>query len=114
MTTPLTWITDRPPTEADGNFYGDVRVLIRPDEDYWEHLHWRFVKVGVPWQRTYRSVPPTATPEPTTPTLQPRRIVSIAEAESTAMAVADDGTAWYLRADWSGWEQLPALPDREC
>ena len=42
-----------------------------------------------------------------------RRIISIAEVECTTMAVADDGTAWYLSADWSSWIQLPLLPDRE-
>ena len=46
--------------------------------------------------------------------LTPRRIVRITESEGTAIAVADDGSAWWLSADWSRWTQLPALPQREA
>ena len=108
--TPMSdWIIDRPPTEADADRDGDVAVKQRPGSDGYAYLHWSFVKPGMVWRRTshwYAAV--------TTPTSQPRRIVSIAlDADYSVAAVADDGTAWWLSGDGTKWAQMPALPDRE-
>ena len=93
----MDWITDRLPTEADADVDGDV-LCLRYRMDI---ASWKNVESGEPWL----PLAPSSTP-------RPRRIISIAEVECTTMAVADDGTAWYLSADWSSWTQLPALPDR--
>ena len=108
MTTPLTWITDRLPTEADADDDGDVLVLSNSGKT-WYATDWEVVRPGQSW---LPFIPPTGS-RPSVPTSQPRRIVSITESEGTVMAVADDGSAWRLSATWSQWIQLPALPDRE-
>lgn len=109
MTTPLTWITDRLPTEADGDADGDIAVLGH-EGSRWFVVPWDEVGSNQPW---LPFIPPGATPEPTAPTSQ-RRIVSITESAGTVLAVADDGSAWWLSADLSRWTQLPALPQREA
>jgi hypothetical protein len=112
MTTPLPWITDRLPTEADGDNDGDVIGLL-PCGLTWYVIHWGEIVPDQPW---LPFTPPGATPEPTAPTSQ-RRIVSLTRtvygAVHTIDAVADDGTAWWMVPGEVEWTQLPALPKRE-
>jgi hypothetical protein len=63
------WITDRLPTEADGDREGDVRMVIAPgaDPDNYVLVHWSYVGSAAPWQRTSWWEPPTE-PTPTEPT----------------------------------------------
>ena len=110
----MDWITDRPPTEADGDEDGYV-IVSTATQSLWYRKYFKLVSCGQPW---LPFTPPGATPEPaaaavTTPTSQPRRIVSIALDADSVAAVADDGTAWWLSGDGTKWTQLPALPDRE-
>lgn len=63
--TDLPWITDRPPTEADGDRDGDVAVKQRPASDSFAYLNWTFVKPGMAWRRTsYRVASEPAPSEP--------------------------------------------------
>jgi hypothetical protein len=57
------WITDRLPTEADGDQDGDVR-MVRCGVYYL--AHWSYVGSGAPWQHTSCWEPPTE-PTPTEP-----------------------------------------------
>jgi hypothetical protein len=60
------WITDRPPTEADGDMDGDVRMVLRPGSEYNYFAHWSHVGSAAPWQHTSCWEPPTE-PTPTEP-----------------------------------------------
>jgi uncharacterized coiled-coil protein SlyX len=60
------WITDRPPTAADGDGDGDVRRRYGPGSDDYNFAHWSHVGTGAPWQRTSCWRPPTE-PTPTEP-----------------------------------------------
>ena len=112
----MDWITDRLPTKADGDKDGDVVLLLGNDRS-WCEANWMMVKPGQPW---LAFAPPasasTSEPTPSTPTplTRQRRIISITEVDDTAFAIADDGTAWSLSANWSNWTQLPALPKHEA
>ena len=47
------WITDRLPTEADGDGSGDVRLRRRPGPSAeFNFAHWSHVGPGAPWQHT--------------------------------------------------------------
>jgi len=123
MTTPLTWINDRLPTEEDGDCDGDV-VVLGPCGSGWFALSWDLVGSDQFW---LPFTPPIAapTPEPAAfepappaaPVSQPRRIVSLTRTVYGAVhiidAVADDGTAWWKVPGEVEWTQLPALPQRE-
>lgn len=43
------WITNRRPTEADGNHNGAVRIRKYPDKMLGANVHWTYVGCGVPW-----------------------------------------------------------------
>ena len=61
------WITDRLPTEADGDQDGDVRMVLRPNVSApWHLAHWSCVGAGAFWQHTSCWEPPTE-PTPTEP-----------------------------------------------
>ncbi len=60
------WITDRPPTEADGDRDGDVLMRRAPGSHVIRLIHWTFVGAGTDWQRTSFWQPPTE-PAPTEP-----------------------------------------------
>ena len=68
------WITDRRPTEADGDKDGFVIARCGPDNDVltylpWSHPYWKRVSwVRLLWRHTDMWVPPAA-PEPTKPAL---------------------------------------------
>ena len=71
------WITDRPPTEADGGQGGVVRMRHGSGSEYYFFVHWSHVGPGVPWQRT-SCWEPTAEPAPTEPTpTEPDRIAAL-------------------------------------
>lgn len=116
MPAPLPWITDRLPTKADGDKYGDV-VILFADDTAWCWAYWRDVELGQAW---LAFAPPasasTSEPTPSTPTplTRPRRIISLTRtvhgAAHTIDAVADDGTAWWMVPGEVNWTQLPALP----
>ena len=59
------WITDRRPTEADGDEDGDVRARYHPDGDGYSFLHWSHVGEATPWKHCANWQLPTAAPEPT-------------------------------------------------
>ncbi len=56
------WITDRLPTEADGDMDGFVFMRHVSSPEYNFFAHWSHVGPGAPWQRTIYWKPPT---EPT-------------------------------------------------
>jgi hypothetical protein len=77
------WITDRPPTKADGDHIGSVHVKLHPRGISSCLIYWSHVAAGAPWQHTSHWQPPT---EPT-PT-EPDRIAALEQrvAELEAMA----------------------------
>jgi hypothetical protein len=58
------WITDRPPTRADGDGNEDVRLRSRPGSSEYNFAHWSYVGPGAPWQHTSYWKPATE-PTPT-------------------------------------------------
>ena len=61
------WITDRPPTEADGDRDGDIDVQRCPESEQSVSLHWSYVGPGVPWMHSDwwdDSAQPEPEPEP--------------------------------------------------
>ena len=112
------WITDRPPTEADGDSDGDVVVRMRPNIEIPQLLHWSYVGTGAPWKHCDQWQSPAPAAEPT-PTTEPRRFVSISRTivageDHILDAIADDGTAWFLRTNvCSRWRPMAPLPDYE-
>jgi hypothetical protein len=66
------WITDRLPTEADGDMDGNVwmRHVSSPEHNFF--AHWSHVGPGAPWRRTIYWKPPT---EPTP--AEPDRIAAL-------------------------------------
>jgi hypothetical protein len=105
------WITDRLPTEADGDGDGDVRMVPAPHADPDDYLlvHWSYVGDAAPWQRTSCWEPHTE-PAPTEPDrIASRRVVQITGGDDWLVALCNDGT--LLR--WAavvGWTELPAIP----
>lgn len=118
MPTPLPWITDRLPTEADGDKDGNVIILI-PGNRAWCRSYWSSVEPGQPWLAfTPPTTASTSKPTPSTPAPLTRRIVSITRTVYGAIhiidAVADDGTAWWKVPGEVNWTQLPELPKWEA
>jgi hypothetical protein len=71
------WITDRLPTEADGDRDGDVWIRHVSSSEHNFLAHWSHVGPGAPWQRTIYWKPPTEpTPTESTPT-EPDRIAAL-------------------------------------
>jgi hypothetical protein len=125
------WITDRLPTEADGDMDGDVLMRRRPAFSEYNYAHWSHIGLGAPWQRTDYWEPPTE-PTPTEPTpAEPelfipsarieelripfggaRRVVQMVLAPSASnaffVALCNDGSLWQL--DEGNWKELPAIP----
>ena len=116
------WITDRPPTEADGDADGDVLVQMRPDSALGTCLHWAHVAPWAPWRHTTFWKEPVAAPEPATPTTQPRRFVSISRTilnPTTVIldAIDDEGVAWTRTLNpippQPPWKRIVPLPARD-
>lgn len=57
------WITDRLPTEADGDMDGDVRIPRAPGSHVTRLTYWSYVQPGMDWQHTCFWKPP-AEPAP--------------------------------------------------
>ena len=119
MTLTNNWITDRRPTEADGDDDGDVLARYHPDADAICYMHWSHVGEATPWRHWSRWQPPTA-PEPTTPT--PRKFASLTRTADdfgyTIDAIDEDGVAWWMvigpdDCSDTQWHQLLPLPGRE-
>jgi hypothetical protein len=114
----MDWITDRLPTEADGDEDGYV-IVSNATQRKWYGMHFMLVSCGQSWLPfpTPAAMPAPESAAPATPAPQPRRFVSITRtvygAVHTIDAVADDGTAWWMVPGEADWTQLPALPDRE-
>ena len=59
------WITDRPPTEADGDEWSEVCVSSQPcGLGPLARIHWSYIKPGIPWRRsdTWQAPPPRVLP----------------------------------------------------
>ena len=117
------WITDRRPTEADGDEDGDVRVRYSPDSQDYSYLHWSHVGADVPWKHRDSWYPrgPAAEPEP--PSTTPRKFVALTrtvhEFGHTLDAIDEDGVAWCmvlpaLEPLDAEWTQLTPLPAKEA
>jgi len=127
--TPMSdWITDRPPTEADGDRDGDVWVRTRPDQEIGFYVHWSIVGIGTPWQRSHfwrppaPQIEPEPEPEPAAPATEPRRFVSVSRTllspiESIIDAIDDEGVAWTRKSfpfpPQPSWQRIDPLPARE-
>ena len=109
------WITDRLPTETDGDENGEVWLRNRRSSAPKRLVHFSYVHPGAPWQHTGIWKPP-AEPAPTEPDrIAARRVVQIAfhavDAErSCLIALCSDGSLWCLHAFAPEWTQLPAIP----
>ena len=110
MTPTNNWITDRRPTEADGDIDGDVLARYHPDADAICYLHWSHVGDATPWKHRSRRQP--------TPT--PRKFASLTRTVTdfghTIDAIDEDGVAWWITLPTDGpepeWQQLTPLPGR--
>jgi hypothetical protein len=72
------WITDRLPTEADGDRDGDVWMRHVSSSEHNFFAHWSHVGPGAPWQRTTHWKKPPTEPTPTEPTpTEPDRIAAL-------------------------------------
>lgn len=117
------WITDRPPTAADVDSFGDVVARYHPDDDDYCYMHWSYVGAGVPWRHCVGAgVPPTDL-EPAPTNTAPRRFKETPRRTVTDFghiidAIDDDGVAWWMGTASDAdsepeWQQLLPLPDRE-
>ena len=125
--TPMSdWITDHPPTKADGDNDGNVWVRIRPDQEIGLHMHWSHVGFGTPWRHSNFWRPPAPQiepePEPAAPATEPRRFVLISRTllsptESIIDAIDDEGVAWTRKSLPFGpqpsWQRTDPLPVRQ-
>jgi hypothetical protein len=92
------WITDRPPTEADGDHIGSVHVKMHPRGGSFCRIYWSHVAAGAPWQHTNHWQPP-AEPAPTEPLLTFRQRVTaleqrVAELEAMVRPSAEPPAEW--------------------
>ena len=119
MTPTNDWITDRRPTEADGDKDGLVIARCGPDNDvltylHWSHPYWKRVScVRLLWSHTDMWQPPTA------PT--PRKFASLTRTGSSRHiidAIDEDGVAWWMTPATHDsepeWHQLTPLPGKEA
>ena len=102
------WITDRRPTEADGDKDMDVRVRYGPDSEDYSYLHWSHVGAGVPWKHcgdphAWKPAAESPTPEPAEPvgfiptlTLRPSgeipQVITTGAAPFYVLVVGDDSS----------------------
>ena len=84
------WITDRPPTEADGDMDGDVRMIPAPHAgpDAYLLVHWSHVGNAAPWQHAENWQPP-AQPAPA----EPDRIAALEERMAGRIAALEQQVA---------------------
>lgn len=129
------WITDRPPTEADGDCEGYVRACVHPGSGVSGFVHWSYVKIGVPWRRTVFWRPAAPAPEPapepaTEPPAAPElsladfkvgqwwrrrdgRLAIIEEIDSDDSTVRAGGWWYYANGRFCGGIDASALLDRD-
>ena len=116
------WITDRRPTEADGDKDGYVIARGGLDNDEATYLHWSHPiwKARVSWLRLpWRHVEIRQSPTAATPT--PRKFASLSRTVTnfghTIDAIDEDGVAWWMTVatddSESEWHQLLPLPGSE-
>jgi uncharacterized protein YdcH (DUF465 family) len=77
------WITDRPPTEADGDHIGSVHVKMHPRGGSFCRIYWSHVAAGAPWQHTSHWQP-LAEPTPTEPDRIAAMVKRLEELEGVA------------------------------
>ena len=125
----MDWITDRLPTAADADGYGNVRTPKHPADlpdksrdGSHVHQHYSLIVPGQPWWSRWAVQTDPAPAEPPAPTpVVERKIVQIVyspESEyqyASVVALCDDGTAWGTswqpdETIWDPWEQLPPIP----
>jgi hypothetical protein len=82
------WITDRPPTEADGDHIGSVHVKMHPRGGSFCRIYWSYVAAGAPWQHTAYWKPP-AEPAPT----EPDRIAALEQQMADRIANLEERAA---------------------
>jgi len=59
MRTTNPWVTDRLPTQEDGDDYGNVHKLFERTEEAFSTEHWSQISsVGIPWRHTASWNPP--------------------------------------------------------
>jgi hypothetical protein len=71
------WITDRLPTEADGDADGDVRLRRWPGSIEYSFAHWSHIGLGVPWRHTSYWKPPTEHTSTEHTSTEPDRIAAL-------------------------------------
>ena len=109
------WITNRPPTEADGDADGSVRMIHAPDADPDDYVlvYWSYVAIGAPWQHTSCWEPPTE-PEPTEPdhastaSTEPDRIAAL-EQRVAELKRGEDAASLFIPHFQSRLEKLEGL-----
>jgi hypothetical protein len=115
----MDWITDRLPTKADADEWGDVVIGY---EGGWDMVRWEEVQTGQAWLafKPADAADFLNSIAAAVEAGQRRRIISTnrtvhPNGVGIIDAVADDGTAWWIAQgdDDNGWRQLPPLPDRE-
>jgi hypothetical protein len=107
----MTWITDRLPTEEDGDRDGDVICLESDDTTYVTFTE--NVDLGTPWKPLCRDTPEPET-KPTTRYATQISAVCNAEDILNVFALCNDGTIWRGSGTPSHipvpWRQLPPIP----
>ena len=116
------WIlaADCPPTEADGDENGHVRVASPDVKDWWGYVHWSDVRTDRYWipefnyfNKDSRPLVLPAAPAPEQTASTERLFVQIVRSDRHVYAVADDGTAWVRHASEVDWSQIEPLPSRD-
>ena len=115
------WITDRLPTAADADEYGDVQIKTRPycepdaqiktsldsepttGDSVW--AHYSVITLGQPWWSPHaEGVAPA-----------PARVVTALaiDSDDVIIAACDDGTLWAMSLG-KEWCQLSSIPQSEA
>jgi photosystem II stability/assembly factor-like uncharacterized protein len=92
------WITDRLPTATDADEDGDVLAPLSQIGGE-THVLWNRVREGEPWKHSPFLQPPVV-----------RKPVQIAVSDDTVYALCDDGTVFRYTGGFTGWTQLPLVP----
>ena len=98
------WITDRPPTEADADWDGDVRIRYSPGSWISKHVHWSYVGAGVPWLPPSKPAPeplatapePQPAPEPAPASPAPEPPATVATASEFLEAIRSGAAPFYV------------------
>jgi hypothetical protein len=104
------WITDRLPTEADGDEHQEVRLKRWPHWVNFVKVHWSHVGFGVPWQHTSDWQPP-AEPTPTEPTPTETDRIAALEQRVTELKRGEDAVGLLYSHLQSRLEKLEGVQD---